>query len=284
MKTLKVTLFLSLVLFAPYIFAQSAVQVESRGKGRPVLFLPGFATPGSVWNSTIDALKFKGRYHVVSYAGFDGFEAIGTPWYDVIRKELSEFIEKNKLSNLTIVGHSMGGNLALDLAAELPDHVTGLVLVDAIPCMRELMMPGVPAESLQYKSPYNDRLINMSSEDFRNYVGNMAKNMTNDSEKVEQITQWAMEADRETYVYGYTDLLKLDLRDKLNQIKVSTLILGASFPEPAMVKSNFESQYANLQQKTIALAADSKHFIMFDQPEWLYAQIDQYLSKYGERQ
>jgi len=88
-----------------------------------------------------------------------------------------------------------------------------------------------------------------------------------------------MASDRQTYVYGYTDLLKLDLREALKTVKAETLILGASFPDPAVTRKTFENQYANLEKKRIEIADNSKHFIMFDQPEWLYQQVNNFLSK-----
>lgn len=284
MKTIKHTLFASLLLLANFAFTQPAFEVETVGTGDPILMLPGFATPGSIWEETIHALSDKGDYHLVTYAGFDGVDPIGTPWYDAIREELVAYVEKNELRNLTLIGHSMGGNLAVDLAAKLPGFVSGLILVDAVPCMRELMMPGVPAESLQYQSPYNDRMIGMSDEDFLSYATMMASNMTATEEKIAEIVSWSVKADRETYVYGYTDLLKLDLRDKLASIEVPTLILGAAFPDATTVRKTYASQYTKLKDKQITIVEDSRHFIMFDQPEWLYQQIDQYLSDNGKRQ
>ena len=37
-----------LTLWQPLLWAQSAISVQISGKGAPVLFLPGFATPGEV--------------------------------------------------------------------------------------------------------------------------------------------------------------------------------------------------------------------------------------------
>ncbi|HET9054648.1 MAG TPA: alpha/beta hydrolase, partial [Cyclobacteriaceae bacterium] len=93
------------------------------------------------------------------------------------------------------------------------------------------------------------------------------------------IKSWILEADRTTYVYGYTDLLKLDLRPALANIKIPVLILGAPFPNKEVVTPNFEKQYANLSNKTITIAPEGKHFIMFDQPEWLYTQINTFLAQ-----
>lgn len=271
----------ALTLFALAVFGQKAVYISKKGTGNPILFLPGFTTPGSVWDETIQHLSGAYESHVASYAGFNGLEPIGTPWYTPIRDQLIDYIRREGLSNLTIIGHSMGGNLAIDLASSLKDQVAQLILVESIPCMREVMMPGVPAESLQYNSPYNRQVLQMSDSAFRQMAAGIAQYMSMDTSKVQMITNWSLDADRKTYVYGYTDLLKLDLRDKLKKISARTLILGAPFPNKNVVQANYDKQYANLALKKIMIAENSMHFLMFDQPEWLYNTINDFLSENG---
>ena len=119
----------------------------------------------------------------------------------------------------------------------------------------------------------------MSAEDFKNMATGMSQNMTNVAAKVEEITSWSVAADRKTYVYGYTDLLKLDLREDLKRVQAKTLILGATFPTMEIAKATLEKQYALLDNKQIEMAPGSKHFIMFDQPEWFYKQVNAFLNK-----
>ncbi|MFY0607103.1 MAG: alpha/beta hydrolase [Cyclobacteriaceae bacterium] len=274
----KLALLIVLIACAQVAPSQSAISVEKYGAGKPIIFLPGFTSPGSVWKESVDNLDGNFEAHMVSYAGFNGLAPIGTPWYQPIKQQLVDYIKDQNLQELTIIGHSMGGNLAVELAAELSSQVQGLILIESIPCMRELMMPGVPACSLQYDSPYNNNMLAMEDEAFKQMAMGMSQGMTNRAEKIELLTRWTLEADRETYVYGYTDLLKLDLRPELAKIQTETLILGATFPDKEMVRLNYEKQYANLKSKKIVLADDSKHFIMFDQPRWMMDQINNYLS------
>jgi pimeloyl-ACP methyl ester carboxylesterase len=276
MKKLIVLLLISIGASA---VAQPAIKVDKAGKGTPVLFLPGFMTPGSMWTETVKNLNGKYEAHLVSYAGFNGNAPIAMPWYATIKKELVDYVKVNKLKNLKLIGHSMGGNLAVDLAAELGDVVDKIIIVDALACMREVMMPGVPAEALQYESPYNKQMLEMNAEAFEKSATMMAPGMTTVTEKQELIKSWILEADRKTYVYGYTDLLKLDLRPTLAQIKIPVLILGAPFPTKEMVVPNYEKQYANLTNKTLEIAPAGRHYIMFDQPEWLNNQINNFLTK-----
>jgi pimeloyl-ACP methyl ester carboxylesterase len=145
--------------------------------------------------------------------------------------------------------------------------------------MRELMMPGLPASQIQYNNPYSNQQLKMGDEAFRQVAQMMASNMTNMAAKVDTLAQWMIDADRKTYVYGYTDLLKLDLRPLLEQVKAETLILGASFPNAGQAKETFDKQYVKLNNKIIELAPDSKHFVMLDQPLWFYERVNAFMSK-----
>ncbi len=65
------------------LFAMSqsaAFRVEVKGNGKPVLFLPGFACSGSVWNQTINNLAPGFQAHIFTYAGFDGVAPAGGHW------------------------------------------------------------------------------------------------------------------------------------------------------------------------------------------------------------
>lgn len=267
------------IIAATTVFAQPAFQAKKSGKGDAVIFLPGFTCPGSVWDETISHLNKKHETHVISYAGFNGLAPIEMPWYETIRKEMIEYIQKEKLKNVRIVGHSMGGMLAVDLAAALPDQIRSVVAVDALPCLRELWMPGTPASAFKYESPYNKQQLEQSPETIKQTAAMMSSSMTLNKEKIDQIMSWTLEADRKTYVYGYTDLLKLDLRDALANVKAKTLIIGAPYPDAAVVTANMEKQYANLKSKTIVIAENSRHFVMFDQPEWFYKQVNSFLAE-----
>ena len=251
--------------------------VTKIGNGKAVLFLPGFSTPASLWNETVKHLEGKKECYLFTYAGFGGVTPIDTPWYPTIKGDLIAYIKREKLSGLTIIGHSMGGTLAIDIAAALPADVDKLILVDALPAMRELMMPGVSADQIQYNTPYNNQMLQLKEEAFRKSAAMMAGGMTGNQEKKDTIIEWIVATDRETYVYGFTDLLKLDLRGDLSKIKAKTLILGATFPTKEVAKATFEKQYAQLKKKQLQMAPDSKHFIMFDQPEWFYSQVNNFL-------
>ncbi len=272
-----ITLFTLLTLGSIAYSQTSAFEVKVSGKGQPILFLPGFTTPGEVWDETIAHLNKNYETHQFTYAGFGDVPPIEFPWYENISGELIQYMKKQKLKKVILVGHSMGGMLAIDLAAAYPKLIQKTVLVDALPCIREIIMPQVPVDQIAYESPYNLQIINATDSALKVTAGYMAMGMSNQPDVQPKLVKWIMNSDRETYVYGYTDLLKLDLRNKLANIESETLILGADFPSKEAVIPNFESQFANLKNKQITIAENSKHFIMLDQPSWFYDQVNQFL-------
>ena len=87
MKKLVLTLGLIVAIVAAVYSQQNAIRVTKEGNGTPIIFLPGFTTPGSVWKETVKNLKGNYQSHLVSYAGFNGIAPIKMPWYESIKKE-----------------------------------------------------------------------------------------------------------------------------------------------------------------------------------------------------
>lgn len=277
MKKTLILLFI-LILVQNTLVAQSSISVKTSGKGNPVIFLPGFATPGEVWNATVANLPDH-QAHLVTYAGFGGVAPVEMPWYGKLKSDLMDYIESNQLKNLILVGHSMGGNLALDLAAALPGRVAKVVVADALACMREVMMPGVPAEALGYQNPYNDQMLAMDAAAQSAYLDQMTRNMISKPEDQAQVKAWMAAADRKTFVYGYVDLLKLDSRPLLPTIQVPVLLMVAGQPYGPGALETMKKQYETLPNKSFAFAADSKHYLMLDLPDWFIQQINTFIAQ-----
>ncbi len=103
----------------------------------------------------------------------------------------------------------------------------------------------------------------------------MATGMSLNQEKQQQLKDWMVQADRKTYVYGYTDLLKLDLREDLVKISIPVSILAAAQPYGLeMAEHTYAEQYKYLKDYDINFAADAAHFIMYDSPQWFQEKLN----------
>lgn len=283
LDTMKKIILLLAILLPLCIAAKEttpAFIVKVSGKGQPIMLIPGFTVPGESWESTVAYLENDYQCHVITLAGFGGNAPIAFPWLPSVNSALERYILNKNLNNLTIIGHSLGGTVATWLAnATCANNITKLVLVDALPAAGALMIPNFDPNALSYDSPYNQQQLAMSNTNFEQMAARMALGMSVEPKNQEQIKDWILQADRKTYVYGYTDYLKLDLRDTLKKIDIPVTILAAEKPFGAQaVTQTYQQQYANLDHYNFIIAKNAGHFMMLDKPEWFKNQLAQILA------
>ncbi len=111
---------------------------EEEGKGPPVLLIHGFGTSTYTWRHIAPALALTHRVIAVDLKGFGQSDKPFDARYSVFDQAelLAQLIEDQDLRDLTIVGHSFGGGIALLLALENDNRLNGrikkLVLLDTI--------------------------------------------------------------------------------------------------------------------------------------------------------
>ena len=116
-------------------FSPTRFSVEVRGSGPDVILIPGLASSRAVWKGTVAAVPDY-RYHLVQLAGFAGEPVRGNaqgPIITGVAEELSRYIVATGLVRPAIVGHSMGGSIAMLLAIRHPGAVGRLMVVDMLP-------------------------------------------------------------------------------------------------------------------------------------------------------
>ena len=281
MKALKPIYLILLFITSIAINAQDyPFKVTVKGTGQPVLLFPGFTCTGAVWENTVAELSKKYECHVFTFAGFGEVKPIVKPWFPKIKNSVEAYVKDNNLRNTIVIGHSLGGTLGLWLATEEEHFYSKIIVVDALPATGALMIPDFNSETLLYDSPWNKQMLAMDDASFDAMATQMSAGMSLNKEKQQQIKEWMVEADRETYVYGYTDLLKLDLREEISKINIPVSILAAAQPYGLeMAKSTYSKQYKNLKDYEIEFAADAAHFIMYDSPEWFQEKLMHTMAK-----
>lgn len=120
--------------------AESPVQLyyEDVGAGPPVLLIHGFGASTYTWRYITPELARDHRVIAVDLKGFGQSDKPFDERYSVFDQAdlLAQFIEEHDLRDLTVVGHSYGGGIALLLALEanqrLGNRIAKLVLLDTI--------------------------------------------------------------------------------------------------------------------------------------------------------
>lgn len=281
MKKYKI-FFIMMLVFAAVcnIFGQTKTypfEVKKTGSGKQaIIFIPGFASSGEVWNETVAKFEKKFTCYTLTMAGFAGVKPQTDASFKDWEKQIATYIKDQKIENPVIIGHSMGGGLAMAIAADYPELASRIVVVDALPCLAALSDPNFKSKENNDCSATINSLTAMSDEQFKQMQTSMIPRLVADVSMQEKVTGWSMKSDRTTFAKMYCDFSNTDLREKLKAIQCPTLILLESYF--VNFKPAIESQYKNLKNADMRYASKGLHFIMYDDKEWYFEQLNNFLS------
>ena len=254
-------------------------EAQVTGQGPALILIPGVASSADVWQATVNALKDRYQLHVLTLAGFAGVAPIpmqswGEGYLQLQQQAILRYIREQKLDKPVIIGHSLGGYLALALAATAPEQIGAAINVDGLPALGALMAQNsAVADGNARPQASFDPMA-------------MAQQMASNKEWQQQIVKDMYRSDGQTSGRVMGELMRADLRDQLQHIAVPVLTIGAlqhgaPYSTPEQVQENYQAQLANAptQYHRFAFARDSKHFIMADAPDWLQQQIEQFLTE-----
>jgi esterase len=104
------------------------------GQGQPVLILHGLFGTLDNWQTVANQLA---QYYTVFAVDLRNhgrsFHSDSAFTYQVLTDDIQRFMDDNWLYQTAVIGHSMGGKLAMNVALDDPDRITKLVVVDIAP-------------------------------------------------------------------------------------------------------------------------------------------------------
>jgi pimeloyl-ACP methyl ester carboxylesterase len=126
---------------------------DSRGAGGlPVLFAHSFAGDLSHWATALEFLERERHAVAFDFSGHGSSPRAVRYSYDDLAKDIGAVADAQQLEKFVLVGHSMGGAIAAEFAANHPRRVEALILVDPPPA------PGaIPAALIQQISSALDQ-------------------------------------------------------------------------------------------------------------------------------
>lgn len=279
------------ILTALYVGSSHAAPVEFRdlrvdvvGTGRPVLMIPGLNSAASVWTETCAALQPGVQCHIVQLPGFAGAPAVSTDNFLAgMRDRLLAYADDRKLDKPAVIGHSLGGVLALQMAAEKPGRFSRLVIVDSLPFLGAVR--GMTPEAAKgVAAGMRQQMLAATKEQWEAGTRQAAGGMSRDPANAERVVAWGLASDRNTTAQAMSELWGEDLRPLLPRITVPTLVLGAwAAFEPmgatlASTQRLYETQYADLQGVKIVMSQRGYHFLMWDDADWLVGEVRAFLA------
>lgn len=260
------------------------LRVDVVGQGRPVLMIPGLNSAASTWTETCAALQPGVQCHIVQLPGFAGAPAVASEHFmNGMRDRLLAYVDDRKLDKPVVMGHSLGGVLALQMAAEKPGRIERLVIVDSLPFLAGLR--GMTPEAARgMAAGMRQQMLSASKEQWEAGARQGAMGMSRDPANNERVFAWSLASDRATSAQAMSELWGEDLRPLLPKIKTPTLVLGAWAAYEPMgstlesTRKIFETQYAGLEGVRIAMSQRGYHFLMWDDADWLVGEVKGFIA------
>ncbi|WP_113906824.1 alpha/beta fold hydrolase [Aliidiomarina celeris] len=287
------------LLLALCLFTASTLQaneatplfhVTKKGSGPVMVLIPGLMSDARVWSPIEAELAQHFELHLIELKGFgrtpaiNGNEAPEPGWLRAVQQQLLAYVEVEGLTQPVIVGHSLGGFLALALAVEAPAQIGRVVSIDGLPYLAPVYTRDPTTTPEQMAAPAQNMLAfyrGLPNAEALEHT--MLQNIGIHAESREH-QQWIMKMSAESApgVAGVAvhDLLMWDLRGALHTIEQPVLILGASGALPEAMRGEAENLYRqqleNLPAQegpALVMNTQARHFIMLEQPEWLVQRI-----------
>ena len=111
------------------------VGITVAGAGIPLVVVHGFSAEGFLYAQTLSRLVSMGfKVIAVDTAGHGGTQGLPSDGQDLnaYSELLGRIIDELGIKQCVLAGHSMGGRLVTQLAAERPDRTIAVMLIDAI--------------------------------------------------------------------------------------------------------------------------------------------------------
>ncbi|MGJ9416369.1 alpha/beta fold hydrolase [Massilia sp. CMS3.1] len=267
-------------------FEVKGMLVERYGSGgRPLVLIPGLATGGWVWQETVREFSKDHTLYVVTLPGFDGRPAVAGNPFDAARSALTELVASRKLVKPVLVGHSVGGTLAIALAQDLGDRIGGAVAIDGLSVFpRTEDMP--PEQRAAMADNMRQRMASLNPQAFasqqRQYMRTMG---VTDMGKADDLARLTARSDPQAVAAWIGAVLALDLRPGLPKIRSPLLMLTPSYgPDNAGMGVSAPEKvayYRELMTGTpkleVVFIDNARHFAMLDQPQAVHDALRQFL-------
>jgi pimeloyl-ACP methyl ester carboxylesterase len=267
-------------------FSVGMLRVEHYGTtGRtPIIFIPALFCGASQWQREIGSLGNRYDIYALTLPGFDGRprDTRGDLMNRAVA-DVSTLIQTRHLDHPILVGHSLGGTLAILFAEHRSSEVRGIIAVDGgypvAPTARER-----DERVRQATAPYSGIARRALGDSLREHMLQYVITRKSDVDSVQTL---AARSDPAAVVAWMREALRLDLTPQLQQITVPLTEIVPfdkdidpyqGSPSLDAKRARYEAFVRHAPRGTVVMIDHARHFVMIDQPRLfdraLYAAIE----------
>lgn len=223
----------------------------------PIVFIHGAGGNHRVWAYQVGYFK---NSIAINLPGHDGGE--GRRNIDEYVEYVKEFLDRNSLRNIVLVGHSMGGAIVQKFALKYSGYLKAIVLVCTGARLRVL--------------PKIFELIRADYPKAVDFIASMAVSKNASQAVKNQVMEELLKAKPEVVYGDFEACDKFDIMDQVSNISVKTLIICGSDDLLTPVKY---SKYLNekILGSTLKVIEGSGHMVMIEKPREFNSILDEFI-------
>ncbi|MBY0282945.1 MAG: alpha/beta hydrolase [Sphingomonas sp.] len=257
------------------------ISVTTMGSsGSAVMLIPGLASPRAVWDGVASELAKTHRVYLVQVNGFGGDapgENVKPGVLDGIAADLNSYIAKHKIEKPAIIGHSMGGLLAMMMGARYPAATGSVMVVDALPFFSLIYGPTATVDAARPFAEQARAQTIATPQPTAPVTADPGGIWSIKAEGRIKVANWGAKAAPAVTGQALYEVMTTDLRPELAKITAkpfTVLYATGAGPQPKVI---WEGGYAGSPAKLVPIA-DSWHFIMLDQPTAFADALKEFLA------
>jgi pimeloyl-ACP methyl ester carboxylesterase len=242
--------------------------IEGRGENELIL-IHGLGANVDVWRDLRPYLVNTFQLHEYELHGHGRTPPLPDATIETEAAALRRWIEDRGLLYPSLVGHGLGGMVAMQYAFDHPREVQRLVVIDTAP--RQLAAP-------ELKTRVAEALL----EDYDRFVASRYIDTSGDPEINELAVDMALRTDSATFASLLLSSFDWDLSDELPRQSVPMLVVGSEFflPQEGYERA-FLEQYGFGKARALSFKrlAHTGHYCMLEKPALLASVILVYITQ-----
>lgn len=248
--------------------------------GPAVILIPGLASPRAVWDGVAPELAKTHRVYLVQVNGFGGEDPGDNAKpgiLDGVAADLNSFIAKHKIEKPAIIGHSMGGLLAMMMGARYPAATGSVMVVDALPFFSLIYSPTATVEAARPFAEQARAQTVATPQPTAPVTADPGGIWSIKAEGRIKVANWSAKAAPAVTGQALYEVMTTDLRPELAKITAKPFTVLYATGAGPQAKVIWEGGYAGSPAKLVPIA-DSWHFIMLDQPTAFADALKEFLA------
>ncbi len=251
---------------------------EDSGSGHPVLFLHGLGSSTRDWFEQIPCFEKQYRVLRLDLRGHGRSDRPQGPYHmAAFARDVAVLLRKLDAGPAHVVGLSMGGMVALQLAVDAPQLVRRLVVVNSAADLRLKTW-----EDVWF---YVSRRAAVQTLGMRR-VGRLIANRlfvkpNQDELRQEFIKRWA-ENDKQGYLWSLDAIMGWSVADQLSSVSIPTLFMSSDDDYTPVSEKN--RMAAAMPEAELVVIEDARHALPVERPAVFNTILKDFLGRSPERQ